>query len=129
MRVPGPALLSVPAPEIAAASVSVSVKFAAIWPSLAIAGVTIAPASPPVPRLSVLPAPIDVAPGEMTTAPSATVSVTTGLHPQLLAPIACELNAYKTEPARGTITSELPSDASPTIVAVGELTSPLLAIG
>src|SRR6516162_4374965 len=77
MSVPGPALLSVPAPEMAAASVSVSVKFAAIWPSLAIAGVTIAPARPPVPRLSVLPAPIDVAPGELTTPPSAMVSVPT----------------------------------------------------
>src|SRR6516162_115305 len=77
MSVPGPALLSVPAPEMLAASVSVSVKFAAIWPSLAIAGVTIAPARPPVPRLSVLPAPIDVAPGELTTPPSAMVSVPT----------------------------------------------------
>jgi hypothetical protein len=75
--VPGPALLSVPAPEMLAASVSVSVKFAAIWPSLTIAGVTIAPASPPTPRLSVLPAPIDVAPGELTTPPSAMVSVPT----------------------------------------------------
>src|SRR5499427_1912136 len=128
MSVPGPALLSVPAPEIAAASVSVSVKLATIWPLLTIAGVTIAPASPPVPRLSVLPAPIDVAPGELTTPPSATVSVPTGLQPQLLAPIASELNAFKTEPAPVTITFELPSYASPMIVDVVELTTPPLAI-
>src|SRR6516162_10272519 len=91
-------------------------------------GVTIAPASPPTPRLSVLPAPIDVAPGELTTPPSATVSVPTGLQPQLLAPIASELNAFKTEPAPVTITFELPSYASPMIVDVVELTTPPLAI-
>src|SRR6516162_6768363 len=91
-------------------------------------GVTIAPASPPTPRLSVLPAPIDVAPGELTTPPSATVSVPTGLQPQLLAPIASELNAFKTEPAPVTITFELPSYASPMIVDVLELTTPPLAI-
>src|SRR5262249_1461943 len=45
-------------------------------------GVTIAPANPPAPRLSVLPAPIDVAPGELTTPPSAMVSVPTGLQPR-----------------------------------------------
>src|SRR5262244_3304626 len=82
-----------------AASVSVSVKLATIWPSFAIAGVTIAPASPPVPRLSVLPTPMDVRPGELTTPPSAMVSVPITLQPQLLAPIASELNAFKTEPA------------------------------
>src|SRR6516164_6584269 len=91
-------------------------------------GVTIAPASPPTPRLSVLPAPIDVAPGELTTPPSATVSVPTGLQPQLLAPIASELNAFKTEPAPVTITFELPSYASPMIVDVVELTTPPLAM-
>src|SRR5262249_48224153 len=91
-------------------------------------GVTIAPASPPTPRLSVLPAPIDVAPGELTTPPSATVSVPTGLQPQLLAPIASELNAFKTEPAAVTITFELPSYASPMIVDVVELTTPPLAM-
>src|SRR6516165_8129332 len=113
---------------MAAASVSVSVKFAMIRPALAVTGVTIAPASPPVPRLSVLPAPIDVAPGELTTPPSATVSVPTGLQPQLLAPIASELNAFKTEPAPVTITFELPSYASPMIVDVVELTTPPLAM-
>src|SRR5215467_10037854 len=91
-------------------------------------GVTIAPASPPTPRLSVLPAPIDVAPGELTTPPSATVSVPTGLQPQLLAPIASELNAVKTEPTPVTITFELPSYASPMIVDVVELTTPPLAM-
>src|SRR5262249_11505285 len=121
MSVPGPALLSAPAPEMAAASVSVSVKLATIWPSLAIAGVTIAPARPPTPRLSVLPAPIDVAPGELTTPPSATVSVPSSLQPQLVAPIASELNAFKTEPAPVTITLELPL-TSPMIVDVVELT-------
>src|SRR5215831_18384411 len=127
MSVPGPALLSVPAPEMAAASVSVSVKLAAIWPSLTIAGVTIAPASPPVPRLSVLPAPIDVAPGELTTPPSATVSVPIALQSQLVAPIASELNAFKTEPVPVTITLELPL-TSPMIVDVVELTTPPLAV-
>src|SRR5262245_21885453 len=127
MRVPGPALLSVPAPEMLAASVSVSVKFAAMWPSLTIAGVTIAPASPPTPRLSVLPAPIDVAPGELSTPPSATVSVPIALQPQLVAPIASELNAFKTEPVPVTITPELPL-TSPMIVDVVELTTPPLAM-
>src|SRR5262245_33654120 len=107
---------------MAAASVSVSVKLATIWPSLAIAGVTIAPARPPTPRLSVLPAPIDVAPGELTTPPSATVSVPSRLQPQLVAPIASELNAFKTEPAPVTITLELPL-TSPMIVDVVELTT------
>src|SRR5215510_7067667 len=126
MSVPGPALLSVPAPEMLAPRVSVSMKFAAIWPSLTIAGVTIAPANPPAPRLSVLPAPIDVAPGELTTPPSAMVSVPTGLQPQL-PPIASELNAFKTEPAPVTITLELPL-TSPMIVDVVELTTPPLAM-
>src|SRR5262249_30569911 len=127
MSVPGPALLSVPAPEMLAASVSVSVKFAAIWPSLTIAGVTIAPASPPTPRLSVLPAPIDVAPGELTTPPSATVSVPIALQPQLVAPIASELNAFKTEPAPVTVTVEAPV-TSPMTVGPVELTTPPLAM-
>src|SRR6516164_4645173 len=129
MSVPGPALLSVPAPEMLAASVSVSVKFAAIWPSLTIAGVTIAPASPPAPRLSVLPAPIDVAPEELTTPPSAMVSVPTtgGVQPQPGPPIASELNPFKTEPAPVTITLELPL-RSPMIVDVVELTTPPLAM-
>src|SRR5262245_5451023 len=101
-------------------------KFAAIWPSLTIAGVTIAPATPPAPRLSVLPAPIDVAPGELTTPPSAMVSVPTGLQPQP-PPIASELNAFKTEPAPVTIKLELPL-TSPMIVDVVELTTPPLAM-
>src|SRR5215831_1423641 len=127
MSVPGPALLSAPAPETLAASVSVSMKFAAIWPSLTIAGVTIAPASPPTPRLSVLPAPIDVGPGELTTPPSATVSVPTRLQPQLLAPIVSESSAFKTEPAPVTVTVEAPV-TSPTAMNPVTLTTPLLAI-
>src|SRR5262249_55166000 len=127
MSVPGPALLSVPAPEMLAASVSVSVKFAAIWPSLTIAGVTIAPASPPTPRLSVLPAPIDVAPGELSTPPSATVSVPIALQPQLVAPIASELNAFKTEPVPVTITLERPLTSAMIVDGV-ELTTPPLAM-
>ena len=75
-----------------------------------------------------LPAPIDVAPGELTTPPSAMVSVPITLQPQLLAPIASELNAFKTEPAPVTITCELPLDASPMIVGPVELTPPPLAI-
>src|SRR5262245_11704721 len=91
------------------------------------AGVTIAPASPPAPRLSVLPAPIDVAPGELTTPPSATVSVPIRLQPQLLSPIASELNAFKTEPAPVTVTVEVPV-TSPMTVNPVELTTPPLAI-
>ena len=76
---PGPALVSVPVLEMSAASVSVSVKLAAIAPSLSMSGVTIEPLRPPVPRLSMLPAPILVPraaltapPSEMVTAPIAT---------------------------------------------------------
>ena len=96
---PGPALLNVPVPEMAAARVSVSVKFATIWPSLAIAGVLIAPASPPRPRLSVLLAAMLVEPGELTTPPSATVSVpTSGPQPQPSGtPIASGPSAFKIE--------------------------------
>src|SRR5262249_16665767 len=127
MSVPGPALLSAPAPEMAAASVSVSVKLAMIWPSLAMAGGLIAPARPPTPRLSALPAPIDVAPGGVTTPPSATVSGPVRLQPQLGAPTARESNAFKPEPAPVTITLELPL-TSPMIVDVVELTTPPLAM-
>ena len=55
--------------------VSVSVKLATIAPSLTMAGVTIAPLRPPVPRLSVLPAPMLVPPAAFTTPPSAMLSV------------------------------------------------------
>lgn len=122
ISVPEPALLSVPAPEMAAASVSVSVKLAIIRPSFAIVGVTTAPESPPVPRLSVLPAAIEVEPGELTTPPSATVSVPIRLQPQLVAPIASEPSAFKTEPVPVTSTFELPSAASPMVVDAVELT-------
>src|SRR5262249_11052630 len=90
-------------------------------------GVTIAPASPPTPRLSVLPAPIDVAPGELTTPPSATVSVPIRLQPQLLSPIASELNAFKTEPAPVTVTVEAPV-GSPMPMNPVELTTPPFAM-
>ena len=72
---PVPTLLRVPMPEMSAATVSVSVKLATIAPSLTMEGVTIAPLRPPVPRLSVLPRPMMVEPGAVTTPPSATVSV------------------------------------------------------
>ena len=112
---------------MAAARVSVSVKLATIWPSLAIVGVLIAPASPPMPRLSVLLAAMLVEPGELTTPPLATVSVpTSGPQPQPGPPIARELNAFKTEPAPVTSTFELPSAASPMVVDVVELTTPPL---
>src|SRR5262249_54628807 len=107
MSVPGPALLSVPAPEIAAASVSVSVKLATIWPLLTIAGVTIAPARPPVPRLSVLPAAIDVGLGELTTPPSAMVSVPTRLQP----PTGSDVSAFRTEPAKNGRAADIPGRA------------------
>src|SRR6516225_5726860 len=111
---------------MAAVSVSASVKLTMIWPSLAMAGVLIAPASPPMPRLSVLPAAIDVGPGELTTPPSATVSVPTRLQPQPLSPpIVSELSAFRTEPAPVTVTVEAPV-TSPMIVDVVELTTPPL---
>src|SRR5262249_15520374 len=89
---------------MAAASVSVSVKLATIWPSLAMAGVLIAPARPPIPRLSVLPAAIDVGPGELTTPPSAIVNVpTSGPQPQPTPPIVSDVAAFRTEPAPVTV--------------------------
>src|SRR5262245_18108763 len=121
ISVPEPALLSEPAPEMAAASVSASVKLATIWPSLAMAGVLIAPARPPMPRLSVLPAAIDVRPGELTTPPSATVSVPTRLQPQLLSPIVSELSAFRTEHGPVTVTVEVPV-TSPTNIGALALT-------
>jgi hypothetical protein len=126
ISVPEPALLSEPAPEMAAASVSASVKLATIWPSLAMAGVLIAPARPPMPRLSVLPAAIDVGPGELTTPPSATVSVPTRLQPQLLSPMVSELSAFKTEPAPVTVKVEAPV-TSPMNTGAVEVTVPPLA--
>src|SRR5262249_42595092 len=92
---------------MAAVSVSASVKLATIWPSLAMAGVLIAPARPPMPRLSVLPAAIDVGVRELTTPPSAMVSGATRLQPQPLSPpIVSELSAFRTEPAPVTVTVE-----------------------
>src|SRR5262249_56000215 len=91
------------------------------------AGARTAREGPPVPRLSVLPAPIDVGPGELTTPPSATVSVPTRLQPQLLAPIVSESSAFKTEPAPVTVTVEAPV-TSPTAMNPVTLTTPLLAI-
>src|SRR6185312_14587630 len=77
-----------------------------------------------MPRLSVLPRAMPVKPGELTTPPSATVSVpTSGPQPQPGPPIARELNALKTEPATVTSTFELPSAASPMVVDVVELTT------
>src|SRR5262245_178905 len=114
---------------MAAPRMSVSVKLATMLPSLAIAGVLIAPARPPMPRLSVLPAPMLVVPGELTTPPSAMVSVpTVGPQPQPGPPISSKLNAFKVEPAPVTVKLELPSAASPTVVAKVELTTPPLAM-
>jgi hypothetical protein len=126
ISVPAPALLSEPVPDTLAPSVEVSVKLATIWPSLAIAGVTIAPASPPMPRLRMLPAAIEVAPGELTTPPSAMVSVPTRPQPQLVSPIWSELNAFNTEPAPVTSTLEVPLIESPMVVNVVEVTVPPL---
>ena len=129
---PAPALLNVPVPAMAAARVSVSVKLATIWPSLAIVGVLIAPASPPMPRLSVLPATIVVPSGALTTPPSATVSVPSRvLQPQpKSAPIASGPSAFKVEPGPVTITVEVPpkTGSLPTKVVPLELTTPPLAI-
>jgi hypothetical protein len=96
-----------PAPEMLAASVSAFVKFATMLPSSTIAGVMMAPARPPMPRLSVLPAPMPVKPGELTTPPSAIVSV-----PVVQAqgwPRVSELVTFRVDPAPVTVTSELPS--------------------
>ena len=130
ISVPAPALLSVPVPEILAATLSVSVKLATIWPSLTIAGVTIAPERPPLPRLSVLPAKMSVEPGELTTAPSATVSVPTRgpPQPQLGPPIVREFETFKTEPGPVTVTNEVPVMPSPTAMRPFTFTAPPLAI-
>ena len=122
---PVPALLSVPAPEMSAASVAVSVKSATMRPSLSIVGVTIVPARPPLPRLSVLPAKILVS-AELTTPPSAIVSVpTSGPQPQPLSPMASPVVAVRREPAPVTSTVEEPSAASPMIVTLVLTTAPL----
>jgi hypothetical protein len=129
ISVPAPALLSEPAPEMAAASVSASVKLATIWPSLAMAGVLIAPASPPMPRLSVLPAAIDVGPGELTTPPSAIVNVPmSGPQPQSAPPIASDVAAFKTEPAPVTVTVEAPVTSPMNIGAVALTVPPLATV-
>src|SRR5262249_38763260 len=107
----------------------VSVKLATIWPLLTIAGVTIAPASPPVPRLRVLPAAIEVGPGELTTPPSAMVSVPTRLQPQPLSPpIVSELSAFRTEPAPVTVTVEAPVTSPMNIGAVALTVPPLATV-
>jgi hypothetical protein len=84
-------------------------------------------ASPPVPRLSVLPAVIVVEPGELTTPPSATVSVpSSGPQPQPVPPIDSELSAFSTEPAPVTVTLEAPV-TSPMVIGAVEFTVPPLA--
>src|SRR3954471_8460892 len=90
------------------------------------AGDTIAPASPPVPRLSVLPLPIPVKPGELTTPPLATVRVPT--RQSQGSPIASEVSAFKTEPAPVTVTVEVKVAPSPTLMAPFTLTTPPLEI-
>jgi hypothetical protein len=127
ISVPTPALLSVPAPEMSAASVSVLVKFATIWPSLSIAGVMIAPASAPMPRLSVLPWAMPVKPDELTTPPSATVSVPIRgpPQPQLVSPTTTEESAFRAEPAPVTVSVEVPVE-SPTPRGPVTLTTPPL---
>ena len=102
---PVPALPSVPAPEMSAASVSVSVKLATIAPSLTIAGVAIAPLSPPVPRLSVLPVPMLVPPAAFTTPPAATLRV-----PIVVAvwPITRPPVAVRVEPDPVTVMNDVP---------------------
>src|SRR5262249_46097088 len=117
------------APEMTAASVSVSVKLAAIWPPLTIAGVTIAPARPPTPRLSVLPAAIGVGLGELTPPPSAMVSAPTRLQPQPLSPpTVSELRAFRTEPAPVTVTVEAPVTSPMNIGAVALTVPPLATV-
>jgi hypothetical protein len=111
VSVPEPVLVSMPAPEMLAASVSAFVKFATIWPSSTIAGVMMAPARPPVPRFSVLPTPTPVKTGELTTAPSAIVSVPTP-QPQEL-PMASDVATFTVEPAPVTVTIEVPVIRSP----------------
>src|SRR5262245_20306326 len=93
------------------------------------AGVLIAPASPPVPRLSVLPAAIDVGPGELTTPPSAIVNVpTSGPQPQPTPPIVSDVAAFKTEPAPVTVTVEAPVTSPMNIGAVALTVPPLATV-
>src|SRR6476620_7376292 len=91
------------------------------------AGVLIPPATPPVPRLSVLPWAMPVKPGELTTPPSATVSVPIKPQPQLVSPTTSEERAFRTEPAPVTVTAEDPV-GSPIPMRPVELTTPPLEI-
>src|SRR5580700_1331399 len=90
------------------------------------AGVTIAPARPPVPRLRVLPAPMPVKPGELTTPPLATVSVPT--RQSQGSPMTSDVSAFNTEPGPVTVANELPVRASPIPTAALTFTVPPLAI-
>jgi len=82
-----------------------------------------------MPRLSVLPAAIDVGPGELTTPPSATVSVPTRLQPQPLSPpIVSELSAFRTEPAPVTVTVEAPVTSPMNIGAVALTVPPAATV-
>ena len=128
---PEPSLVSEPVSEISAARVSVSVKLATIWPLLTMKGVTIAPESPPLPRLSVLPVKMLTPVGELTTAPSATVSVPTSVplpQPQPGSPMVSPPWRFNTEPRPVTDTAELPSTESPMITSPFTFTAPPLAI-
>ena len=122
-----PALLSVPLPEMRAARVIVSVKFATIVPSLRIVGVISVPPSPPMPSLSVLPARILVS-AASTTPPSAMASVPTrGPQPQSSPPMESPVVAVRREPVPVTSTVDEPSALSPMKVTL-VLTAPPLDI-
>ena len=127
ISVPVPALLSVPVPEMSAARVTPSVKFATMAPSLRIVGVISVPPSPPVPSLSVLPARILVS-AASTTPPSAMASVPTrGPQPQPPSPMESPTVAVRREPVPVTSTKDEPSTLSP-MKATLVLTTPPSAI-
>ena len=107
---PTPCLANVPVPVMAADTVSESVKLATIAPSLTMVGVTIEPASPPVPRLSVLPVPIRRSTAD-TDPPSAMVRVPTRI--PLVLPIRSDPATASDDLVPVTVASELKSISSP----------------
>src|ERR1700704_3585824 len=86
-------------------------------------GGTIPPATPPRARVGVLPLPTPVNPGELTTPPSATVSVPT--RQSQGSPTDSEFPAFRAEPVPVTVSIEVPV-GSPTPRGPVALTTPPL---
>ena len=76
--------------------------------------------------MSVLPWPMLVGPGELTTAPSAMVSDPTRQAQN--SPIVSEPSAFRTEPWPVTVATVMPPKASPTITSPFTFTAPPLEI-